>query len=408
MKKFLSLIATMVAIAIVAFGGTFAAIKLANTTDREASAELATIEAAPAHEAEVRVLPELTPAPTEEPAPAPAHEPVVEELPSTSFVEETVDGQNVFFGDREAIIEHLSSLSRQDWMDLAVISRFGGEFYGRVEADQSEVILDGGYVSAYRMTADRSEYAILRDGALLVSDADGEVVVDSRTCKVSGVSDSRYPQWVYSDKEEALYEGQVKAKAFTRANVVGTLKVSDGFTHQEIFKALVLVEGEFEHDGRVERGYVIAWRVVSGGYVSTSAAKASRKSGSSSQTVRPTTKAKPAHEPEATLPPKQGTVTREEQEATQPQHEAEPTVPPKQGTVGRDGSETKVSEPTPTQKPSAAHAAEESLPTMGSSKSSSSSTKTESAPAPTTPPKQSSAPSHATEADLPAMGGDQF
>lgn len=268
-----------------------------------------------------------------------------------------IDGRNVLLGDEDLVIEYVSKMDQQEWLDFAIVEDEdeGYEYYGRVKddevivANQDDTIVSAGEVEICE------ELSVLRAGnAFLVEDEFGKVTKshgktsyrnNKKVEVVDTMSDKEIYKTAYCEDEQAIYESAALDKVFPDAiNVEGTLKIKDGF-NPDLLKALVLVKYQvIDADGNEETVYAIEWHIygcnapiVSN--TSNGGNSGNGGGGSGSSEKDPTPTATPTVTPEP---------TEDHQPEKTPTPTATPTVTPKP-TEKHETDRT----PTPTVKPTA-------------------------------------------------------
>lgn len=185
--------------------------------------------------------------------------------PEPDFYTAVIDDRNVFIGDEDAIIEYVNDMDQQEWLDFATITTDEDyQYYGRVKEDEVIVKNDEGEtINAGEVTI-CEELSVLRAGnAFIIEDKDAEVEIDTLTKKVATMSDKNIYKLAFDEEEEAIFESAALDKVYTKAtNVVGTLRVKDGF-NPDLLKALVLVRYEvLDENGTKVTVYAIEWHIV--------------------------------------------------------------------------------------------------------------------------------------------------
>lgn len=174
------------------------------------------------------------------------------------------DGRKVMLGDYGDVFDYSLTLDRQQLVDMAEKTdpENGGLYYARV-LPEHEIMLwsDGTAVSAFDITDSLESYYLLQaDGYMLVEDEYGKVVVKDGFVE-GRFDDATYPTLVYDFEEQALRAEYTLSETYPdEAYPWDFLSLDEGFTEQEMFRALVLAREYSEEFNSVV--YFWAWRFV--------------------------------------------------------------------------------------------------------------------------------------------------
>lgn len=373
-------------------------------------------------EAEVPALPDLTVEPTvvaeATATPAPTAEVTAAPVVVVEVDQET--GKTYYkSADTKVVVDYIrQNVSASDAVDAIELQAYGASMV--VDHDDARIV-EG--ITAYDLISDEDSLVVEFDrnaDKLYVYSADKDFNLSSDSAKTfKGLKDSRaYGAWICEDHEAVrasvlVFEGYPEATGFR-----GTFKTANGFK-AEVLKSIVLVNTESDrYDWAIATCSCVTEVKQSsggngggngGGGTGGGSKPTPTPAPGTDPTPTPTPKpTAPAHEPEATLPPKP---------TQQPAHEADPTLPPKKD------------EPTVTHVPeigNPSHSTEQEAPAKkeeSSTKQESTSGSEEKKPAanPTLPPKKtssgsssgsssssSSSNSGSSGGSAPAIGGVTF
>ena len=361
---------------------------------------------------EVPALPDLTVEPTvvAEATATPAPTAEVTAAPAVVVEVDQETGKTYYkSADTKAVVDYIrQNVSASDAVDAIECVAYGASMV--VDHDDARIV-EG--ITAYDLISDEDSLVVEFDrnaDKLYAYSADKDFNLSSDSAKTfKGLKDSSaYGTWICEDHEAVrasvlVYEGYPESNGFR-----GTFKTANGFK-AEVLKSIVLVEGDGRYDWAIAVCDCAPAKKPSGGKPTNPGkpGKPAKPTPTPGTEPTPTPKpTEPAHEPEATLPPKP---------TQQPAHEADPTLPPKKD------------EPTVTRVPEIgkpSHSVEQEAP----AKKEESSTKQESTSAgseekkpaanPTLPPKKtssgsssgssSSSSSSNSGSSAPAIGGVTF